>query len=207
MSDGREKSLKAPGLPRHEAIGSTTSPMSMPVSHRLGPPGMAPPDFDSLYRDHFEFVYRVARRLGGPGFDAEDAAQEVFVVVSNKLDRFDGSARITTWLFAITLNVVRSQRRRQRLRRLFERRRVEEPPILESVDRAEVRDARRILDEVLEKLAPKKREVFVLAELEELSCEEIAAIVGAKTETVWSRLHYARAEFAERLHKHKDVRR
>ena len=43
-----------------------------------------------------------------------------------------------------------------------------------------------------------EREVFILAELEELSPEEIAAIVGAKVETVWSRLHYARADF-ERL--------
>ena len=68
-----------------------------------------------------------------------------------------------------------------------------------SLDRAEVLDAHRIAYAILDKLAPKKREAFILAEFEGLSCEEIAQLTGSKTETVWSRLHYARKEFSERL--------
>jgi RNA polymerase sigma-70 factor, ECF subfamily len=165
-------------------------------------PRPAPPPLtlEAVYREHFDFVFRMAARLGGPGLDAEDASQEVFLIVARKLDTFDGSSLVTTWLYGITLNVVRSARRRLRLRRLFER---DDAPLadvpIQSVDRAEVREAHRIAYAILDKLAPKKREVFILAEFEGLSCEEIAKVVGTKTETVWSRLHYARQEFARRL--------
>jgi RNA polymerase sigma-70 factor (ECF subfamily) len=161
----------------------------------------APLTLEDVYRDHFDFVFRQAARLGGPGIDAEDAAQEVFMVVARKLETFDATSLITTWLYGITLNVVRSLRRRARIRRLFEIGHSDdksEVPV-RSIDRAEVVDAHRIAYEILDKIAPKKREVFILAEFEGLSCEEIAALVGTKTETVWSRLHYARKEFAERL--------
>jgi RNA polymerase sigma-70 factor (ECF subfamily) len=164
-------------------------------------PAPVPLALEDLYRDHFDFVYRQAARLGGPSIDAEDVAQEVFMVVARKLDTFDSSSLITTWLYGITLNVVRSMRRRWRLRRLFEsddQAQKSDVPV-RSVDRAEVVDAHRIAYEILDKLAPKKREAFILAEFEGLSCEEIAKLVGTKTETVWSRLHYARREFAERL--------
>lgn len=159
--------------------------------------------FEEVYREHFEFVYRRAARLGGPGIDAEDAAQEVFLIVARKLETFDHSSRVTTWLYGITLNVVRGMRRRAFVRRLWERQAPAPEPAIQSIDRAEVRAAHRIAYEILDSLSPKKREVFILAEFEELSCEEIAAIVGAKTETVWSRLHYAREEFARRLEKRK----
>lgn len=159
-----------------------------------------PPTLEAVYRDHFDFVYRRAVRLGGPRIDAEDIAQEVFLVVARKLDTFDGSAQLTTWLYGITLNVVRSARRRQRLLAWFESEAALPPDApLESLDRAEVREAHRIAYEILEKMSAKKREVFILAELEDLSCEEIARIVDAKTETVWSRLHYAREDFARAL--------
>src|SRR5262249_28338314 len=155
-----------------------------------------PLTLEAVYRNHFEFVYRKALRLGGPRIDAEDVAQEVFLVVARKLDTFDGSSQLTTWLYGITLNVVRSARRRHPLLGWFESKDAlpTEAPI-ESIDRAEVREAHRIAYEILDKMSAKKREVFILAEFEDLSCEEIGKIVETKTETVWSRLHYAREEF------------
>jgi RNA polymerase sigma-70 factor (ECF subfamily) len=159
----------------------------------------APLTLEDVYRDHFDFVFRQAARLGGPGIDAEDAAQEVFMVVARKLETFDASSLITTWLYGITLNIVRSQRRRARIRRLFELGEEKSEVPVRSLDRAEVLDAHRIAYAILDKLAPKKREAFILAEFEGLSCEEIAQLTGSKTETVWSRLHYARKEFADRL--------
>ena len=174
----------------------------MPVDRESSRSQPAPLALEDVYRDHFDFVFRQASRLGGPGIDAEDAAQEVFMVVARKLDTFDSTSLITTWLYGITLNVVRSLRRRARIRRLFELGQTEERKSdlpVRSVDRAEVLDAHRIAYAILDKLAPKKREAFILAEFEGLSCEEIAQLSGSKTETIWSRLHYARKEFAERL--------
>ncbi len=56
-------------------------------------------------------------------------------------------------------------------------------------------DTVRQVREVLARMAAKKREVFVLYELEGLSGEEIAQRIGCGTPTVWTRLHYARQEF------------
>ncbi|MDB4967449.1 MAG: hypothetical protein JWN44_3138 [Myxococcales bacterium] len=159
----------------------------------------APLALEDVYRDHFDFVFRQAARLGGPAIDAEDAAQEVFMVVARKLETFDASSLITTWLYGITLNIVRAQRRRARIRRIFELGEEKSEVPVRSLDRAEVLDAHRIAYEILDKLAPKKREAFILAEFEGLSCEEIAQLTDSKTETVWSRLHYARKEFSDRL--------
>ncbi len=162
---------------------------AMPVALKL----------EDVYREHFDFVYRRAARLGGVGFDAEDAAQEVFLIVSRKLDTFDGTSQVTTWLYGITLNVVRRARRSARLRKLLEWRGAERETVVRGPDRAEVSEARRIAYQVLDKLSNKHREVFILSEFEGLSCEEIGRIVDCKVETVWSRLHYARKEFARRV--------
>jgi RNA polymerase sigma-70 factor (ECF subfamily) len=159
-----------------------------------------PVTLEQLYRDHFDFVYRIARRLGGDALHPEEIAQDVFLVVSRKLATYQPAVQVTTWLYGITLNVVRSRRRRARLEALY--RTNEEAGhvvALRSVDSAEVAAAWRIASSILVRLSPKKRDVFVLGELEGLSCAEIAAIVGTNEATVWSRLHYARKEFETHL--------
>lgn len=161
-------------------------------------PSLAPP-LDELYRDHFDYVFRVARRLGGPLVEAEDVVQEVFIVAGRKLATFDGTSRVTTWLFGITQNVVKNFHRRARLRALWERHDEDADAPAQLPSTPQVLDAYRIAYAILDKMSRPKREAFILSELEELSCAEIAELVGAKVETVWSRLHYARKEFAERL--------
>jgi RNA polymerase sigma-70 factor (ECF subfamily) len=178
-------------------------PMSRPddqIDEQVGLPlgRKRPLTLEAVYRNHFDFVYRKALRLGGPRVDAEDVAQEVFLIVARKLETFDGSSQLTTWLYGITLNVVRAARRRQRLLGWFESKQALPLEIpIETIDRAEVRAAHRIAYEILDKMSAKKREVFILAEFEGLGCDEIARIVDTKTETVWSRLHYAREEFSQ----------
>jgi RNA polymerase sigma-70 factor (ECF subfamily) len=157
------------------------------------------PTLEAVYREHFDFVYRVAARLGGPGADAEDVAQEVFLVVERKLGTFDGRAAITTWLYGITLNVVRRSRRRWRLRRALEQLLPSSEEAPRGPDPVEVSEAARLAYGVLDRLSDKHREVFILSEFEGLACDEIARLTGAKVETVWSRLHYARRDFARRL--------
>ncbi len=157
---------------------------------------------EEVYRDHFDFVFRIARRMGASNrLDAEDVVQEVFLVVSRRLDSYDSrSAQITSWLYSITFNVVRARGRRRRLELLYRADLSDADSIAaDTVNSAEVRDAWRVANRVLASMSPKKRDVFILAELEGLSCAEIAGIVGTREETVWSRLHYARKEFGEKL--------
>jgi len=121
---------------------------------------------------------------------------EVFIVVLKKIDQFrDG--RFTTWLYRITANVVSHRHRKRRTRRaladMAQRIGLAGPPTPEDVSSA-ASDARAV-EQILERLSPKKRAVFALFELEGLSGEEIAEREGCPVNTVWSRLRHAREDF------------
>ncbi|MBI5548672.1 MAG: RNA polymerase sigma factor [Deltaproteobacteria bacterium] len=152
-----------------------------------------------LFEAHFAFAYGVARRLGTPPGEVEDVCQEAFVVVFRKIGDFQ-HGRFSTWLYRIVANVVSDRHRRRRFREAM--RSLAESVLPASLAPAptpeaalQQRDAETAVNRVLERMAPKKREVFALYELESLSGEEIAERVGCKLETVWTRLHYARKEF------------
>lgn len=150
----------------------------------------------ALYEAHFEFVYRISRRLGAPDSELDDVVQETFLVAFRRLDQFQ-TGRLSTWLFRIASNVASARHRRRRVRdafaALFGPR--EEPTVRGPDQDYEAREAREQVSRVLSRMAPKKREVFALFELEGLSGEEVAERVGCKVDTVWTRLHYARRDF------------
>jgi RNA polymerase sigma-70 factor, ECF subfamily len=146
-----------------------------------------------------DFVWRSLQRLGVESDDLDDALQEVFVVVHKKLATFRGDARLTTWLYAISLRVAHTTRRRRR--RLPE---AVDPDASELaiVDpkgdpeaQALEREGRRRLERVLSAMTPAKRAVLVMFELERLSADAIGRDLGIPVGTVYSRLHAARAEF------------
>jgi RNA polymerase sigma-70 factor (ECF subfamily) len=155
-------------------------------------------DIDALYRLHARTVARWALRLGGPGIDADDVTQDVFLVARRRLRTFEPRAKITTWLFRTTEKVVRAARRRQRLRRLLTGDSAEVaatgPTPLEAALRDET--CRRVY-RILDRLPDKQRRVLILFELEGLSTQDIAVLVGARPVTVRVWLHRARARFAE----------
>jgi DNA-directed RNA polymerase specialized sigma24 family protein len=70
-----------------------------------------------LYDRYAPQVERWARRLAGPTFDAEDLVHDIFLVVLRRHREFRGEAKIATWLFRITAQVVRWRRRNNTLRR------------------------------------------------------------------------------------------
>jgi len=72
--------------------------------------------FDAVYREHFAFVWRAAKRLGVGDGALDDVVQEVFVVVHRRLDGFEGRSSLKTWLFGIALRIVRDHRRAVRRR-------------------------------------------------------------------------------------------
>jgi RNA polymerase sigma-70 factor (ECF subfamily) len=154
---------------------------------------------EQVHEQHADFVWRSLQRLGVRDSDLEDALQDVFLVVHRKLDTFDGSARLTTWLYGIALRVAAAHRRRAHIRR------EEMTPDLESTQSAGAddpeaalleRESRRRLESVLDSMSLEKRAVFVMFEIEGLTAVEIAEIVGVPVGTVHSRLYAARGEFA-----------
>jgi len=153
--------------------------------------------FERVYAEHFDFVWRTARRLGVPERSVDDAVQDVFIVVHRRLGEFEGRSSVKTWLFGIARRVAADHRRRgarkDRGSELTETvADVVAPTPLEAAANAE---AVRMLHRVLAGLSDEQREVFVLAELEQMSAPEIAEAIGAKLNTVYSRLRLARAAF------------
>jgi RNA polymerase sigma-70 factor (ECF subfamily) len=188
---------------------SLLSPRSVPMSVAgLQPEGGAPclaiPSFETVYEENLKFVWRAARRLGIDSGDTDDVVQEVFVVAHRKLAEFEGRAQVKTWLLKILVRGVRHYFRTQH--RKPGHRPVHSLDALDGLhdhqtrgpaEAAERRDAVRILDGLLDRMDSEKREVFVLAEIEQLSSVEIAAVLGANVNTIYSRLRVARQEFEQ----------
>ena len=141
--------------------------------------------------------------MGGPGVEIDETVQQVFVTVNRRLAAFRGDEKVTSWLFQITTRVVANQRRAVR------RRRSRWATLsLQVADRAmstvpgpaeilEAREAAERFYRVLDRLRGNHRNVLVLFELEEMSTEQIAALVGRPPATVRVWLHRARAAFAK----------
>ncbi len=159
--------------------------------------------FRQLYERHRSDVARlVYRMLGGRG-DLEDVIQEVFVQVHRSLKDFRGQSKFSTWLHRVTVNVVLMHRRSARSRPVFADEPLGEGLVLAREagpdEDAERRERVRAFGRLLDRLADKKRIVFVLHELEGLTPGEIAKIVGAPVLTVRTRLFYARREIEAML--------
>ena len=157
--------------------------------------------FDSAYEEHFTFVWRCLRSLGVPRAQLDDAAQEVFLVVHRRLDTFEGSSSLRGWLFGIVRHVAFNQRRTMkrkasRCEPLDGNLRSSAPGPHES---AEDSEAAAFLEHFLAHLEQKKREVFALAVIEELSIPEVAEALGIPLNTAYTRLRRAREDFRRAL--------
>lgn len=150
-----------------------------------------------IVTEDYGFLWRSLRRLGVPTADADDAAQRVLGVLARKLPEVaPGSER--SFLFQTALRVASEMRRSQRRSRLtFDNEREselhDETPGPDAV--LEQRKARELLSEIIAQLDLDVAAVFVLFELEELSTNEIASLLGLPPGTVSTRLRKARAEF------------
>src|ERR1700690_85859 len=93
--------------------------MPATVALRTEPlPAEGPPlEFDAVYAEHFEFVWRNLRRLGVPDSALRDAAQEVFLVVYRRLGEFIPRGTLRSWLYSILRRVALAQKRQYRLQR------------------------------------------------------------------------------------------
>jgi RNA polymerase sigma-70 factor (ECF subfamily) len=159
-----------------------------------------------VYRAHVQQVTRWVARLIGPGGDVEELVQEVFLRVHRLLPDFRGEAQLSTWIYAITQNVVRSRRRRDRFRALFRfggdfdslQVASGRPTPVEELER---RQAAELIYAALEGLSEKQRTVFILFEIDGRSGQEIADLTGTRLETVWVQLSRARDQLAKRLDK------
>lgn len=165
----------------------------------VAPVREAEPDaFAQIYREYAPRVNRWAARLGGPGCDVEDVVQEVFLVVSRKLDGSRQHDHLVSWIFEITRKTAANHRRRDRWRRLWGGSAPLANLRAEGAEPDAVLERRRLLalfHRALNQLNDKQRTVFVLYELEGQSTMEIAELTQRNHSTVKVQLARARARF------------
>ena len=182
-----------------------TSPVLPAAGTQPGPAAAkaaAPPiALAEVYESHFDFVWRSARRLGVQAAQLEDVVQEVFIVAHRRLAQFEGRAALKTWLFGITRHVVRDHFRSARRKplELLGQHEPADPHARDAEAQVEAQQDVRLLHALLAHLDQDKREVFVLAELEQMSAPEIAQAIDQNLNTVYARLRAARQAFDQAL--------
>ena len=148
--------------------------------------------FADVFETQFAYVWRTLMRFGVSSPDAEDLAQEVFVVVHRRLADFDTSRPIKPWLFGITHNVfrdhLRTTRRRPESGDPWEDSGGTDPGI-------RAVEAAQIVHRALRQLPEDRRAVFIGCDLAQLTLREVAEALAIPENTAWSRLRVARREF------------
>jgi RNA polymerase sigma-70 factor (ECF subfamily) len=154
--------------------------------------------FREVYDAHFDFVWRVAANRGVPNAALDDVVQEVFIVIHRKLASFESRSSLRTWIAGIVRRVVADYIAKRGNRAAGDQT-LEVEPAAEDVsfELLERKAAVELLDTLLAKMTDEQREVFVLHELEQLSCSEISELTGANENTVSTRLRAARRVFEE----------
>jgi RNA polymerase sigma-70 factor (ECF subfamily) len=157
-------------------------------------------DLATVYEAHFRYVWRCLRSLGIRDSQLDDALQDVFIVVQRRLPEFDGRAELRTWLYAIALRIARKYRDRARREPAsLEAARERDPELPAAADlsseSALEQERLTLARRALSSLDDDKREIFVLARVEQMSAPEIAGVLGIPINTVYSRLRAARLAF------------
>ena len=166
--------------------------------------------FGELVRQYERKIYRLAMNITRNEEDAEDVLQEAFLKAYEHLDRFKGDSKFYTWLVRIAVN--------EALMKLRQRRGDRTVPLDEPLDTGEETMAREIavwgdnpeqqyskeemqniLSDAVDSLKPDFRTVFTLRDIEEMSTEETAEILGISIPAVKSRLLRARLALREKL--------
>jgi RNA polymerase sigma-70 factor (ECF subfamily) len=167
--------------------------------------------FDVVYSAHHDYVHGLVYALIGNAQDAEDVTQDVFLSAYRALPTYQPErASMRTWLTKLAVNACRMHRRRNLLRKFWQHNN-DDPAALEVVDlsllgapedQALQSEARRTLVDALSKLRHEHRSVLVLHYYLDLSCQEIASILGCPEGTVYSRLYYARRTVQAYIERH-----
>jgi RNA polymerase sigma-70 factor (ECF subfamily) len=160
---------------------------------------VAPP-FTDVYRDYFDFVWASVRRLGVTTEALDDVVQEVFIVIHARLHTLQQSESLRSWIYGVVRRTVSTYHRSRKVKLasgekfslLTESR---GSPQQTPYDLTEQSAQLELLSSLLGELDPAKREVFMLAELEEMTVPEIAQALEIPLNTAYSRLRAARLAF------------
>lgn len=167
-----------------------------------------PPPFVELYRAHFAYVWKSARRLGVSSVEVDDVVQETFLTVHRLLDSYAHQGSERAWLFSVLFRIVQRHHRSNRRRSVLtdEGANVDAlagSPACGPERTAETNETVRLLETILESFDPESRAILVLAEIEGRTMAEIAEILAINPNTIASRLRAARAHLEAAMTRHR----
>ncbi|MEQ1934404.1 MAG: RNA polymerase sigma factor [Fimbriimonadaceae bacterium] len=148
---------------------------------------------ETFARDHYPAVLRLASRLTGQREDAEDIAQETFLVARQKISTYRGGSSLRTWIHKIAFNEYRQWRRKRRTLPLLDHDFAKSDPGISAFETGHV------LINAMQNLPDKQREAFILFEVEQLSMNEVAHVLGVPSGTAKARVFYARQSLRHQL--------
>jgi RNA polymerase sigma-70 factor, ECF subfamily len=162
------------------------------------------PEFAAVYGEHSQAIYYLALRFLGDSQKAEDATHDVFLQAFRRWEQFRGEASVRTWLYRIAINHC------QNLCQSWHNRHIQadsdaaiwetSPAKTDSPLRVlETKELGERIQKTLDALPEEYRLLLLLVADEELSYEEIAALVGQSPDAVRGKLHRARKAFAARF--------
>jgi RNA polymerase sigma factor (sigma-70 family) len=150
-----------------------------------------------LYDRYQHPVRRYLARATSDAEDVDDLVHATFLTAAKSAPRYDGSASCRPWLIGIATRLLR--RRRRAFGRLFEILSFAGATKSRSVDPRPSFYVKSDIERALSRISEAKRVTFLMAEAEEMSCAEIAAVLEIPIGTVWTRLHAARRELRRLL--------
>ena len=166
--------------------------------------------FRELVERYKKNIYHLAYDLTGNHHDAEDLSQEVFIKAFRSIKKFRGDAKLSSWLYRITINTAISQKRKKsvsnmQLQENFEER-VNELKQNNNTEffrnpetNAEAGLMQRHLERATQKLSPREKSIFVLRHYNDLPQQEIADILKINLGTVKSMLFRALKKLQKEL--------
>ncbi|MBN1779672.1 RNA polymerase sigma factor [bacterium] len=165
--------------------------------------------FSRLVTLHQPYVYQIAYRVVLSAEDARDVVQEVFVKVWRNLSKYRMNTKFTTWLYRIAVNAA-LDRMRQNKRHASVIAGEASGMTAASPDpdpeRALLKkETRELIERAMNRLPEKRRLVFILRDLQELSVQETAEILKCSEQNVKSHLYYARRHIRETIIKSEGV--
>ncbi|MGH7232882.1 MAG: RNA polymerase sigma factor, partial [Nitrospiraceae bacterium] len=195
-STGRSRTLPLP-MAAHKQPRRSRAGEEIAVTHDE--------NFDQIYRDHADRIYRFAQRMCGQAEDAKDLVQETFLNAYRGLKDFRGEAQLATWLYTIASRASIRMRRKRQGAPERELSLEEFIPTSEGEFQLQIptdglspeealanKELRAALRHAIQKLPRKYRLVLVLRDMEGLSAKEVGSIMSLNERAVKSRLHRAR---------------
>jgi RNA polymerase sigma-70 factor (ECF subfamily) len=161
--------------------------------------------FEDLVRRKRDRAFRLARRVVGQDEDARDVVQLAFLRVWRKVRGFRGGSEFDPWFHRIVVNLAidfvrrESARRRSQADWAGEQTRAGGSGEQEMPTGLQLQEVSRIFDELAASLPPRQRAIFALREIERMSTDDVAKLMGIRSSTVRNHLFQARTTLRRAL--------